>query len=314
MDARLLDAPPQSQLSDLARSHEAVASAIWQWWQVVRTERDRLPWRAATDPWHVLVSEMMLVQTQASRVAPRYLEFLERFPDVESCASASVGDILRAWAGLGYNRRAVQLQRCARVVVEEHAGQFPNTLAELLELPGVGPYVARAVLSFAFNAPVGVVDTNVGRVLARSFAGKALSRPAAQRLADSLVEPNRGREWNLAVMDLGALVCRSRTPLCGQCPIAKADLCAWRAAGDVDDPATGTATSSRPQSQFAGSDRQLRGRLIAAARAGEIPPTDIPAILGSVASERHERVIGGLVDDGLLVRRPGGTLALPSDT
>ena len=158
------------------------------------TSRRDLPWRRTRDPWAVLVSELMLQQTQVARVATRYEDFLARFPDPAACAASSVGDVVRAWAGLGYNRRAVHLHRTAGVVVERHSGALPGRLEALLALPGVGRYTARAVLAFAFEADVGLVETNTARVLARSFSGRRIPSPAAaQRLADEAVPP--GRAW-----------------------------------------------------------------------------------------------------------------------
>jgi A/G-specific adenine glycosylase len=153
------------------------------WWEA--TWRD-LPWRRTRDPWAVLVSEVMLQQTQVDRVVPRWHRFLARFPSAAACADAGVGPVVEEWAGLGYNRRAVSLHRCAVAVTAQHGGELPADLAGLLALPGIGPYTARAVLAFAFEADVAVVDTNVGRILART-SGRTLSAVEAQALADDLV-------------------------------------------------------------------------------------------------------------------------------
>ncbi|MDQ1430086.1 MAG: A/G-specific adenine glycosylase, partial [Actinomycetota bacterium] len=233
-----------------------------------------LPWRQTRDPWSVLVSELMLQQTQVPRVVPRWQAFLDRFPDATACASAPVGDVVLAWEGLGYNRRAVNLHRCAVQLVERHQGRLPADLGELLALAGVGPYTARAVLVFAFEHDIGLVDTTAGRFLARAGAGRALTAPEAQVLADALVPPGAGWAWGQAVFDLGALVCTRRAPACGACPIA--DSCAWAVAGwPAPDPVAGSAGISTRQSTFAGSDRQGRGRLVDALRRGPVATVDL---------------------------------------
>ena len=273
-----------------------------------RTRRD-LPWRRTRDPWAVLVSELMLQQTQVARVAPRWAAFLRRFPTPADCARAPVGDVVRAWAGLGYNRRAVSLHRLAAVVVERHAGRLPDELAPLMALPGVGPYTARAVLAFAFERDVGVVDTNAARVLART-AGRRLGASEMQRRADELVPRHRGWAWNQAVLDLGATVCTRSAPRCGQCPVAA--LCRWHAAGRAGpDPAAGSAGVSKAQSTFAGSDRQGRGRLVDAIRLGPVAGQDLAAAAGWPDDPaRAARVAAGLVADGLAVEE-AGALRLP---
>ncbi|HEX3620953.1 MAG TPA: A/G-specific adenine glycosylase, partial [Acidimicrobiales bacterium] len=183
-----------------------------------RARRD-LPWRRTRDPWAVLVSELMLQQTQVPRVVPRFGSFLDRFPTPAACASAPAADVVRAWAGLGYNRRALNLHRAATAVVERHDGAVPRTLAALVALPGVGPYTARAVLAFAYEVDVGVVEVNSARVLARAVAGRRLSAAEAQALADGLVPPGDGWAWNSAMLDLGATVCTKAAPACDACPL-----------------------------------------------------------------------------------------------
>src|SRR5271166_381774 len=173
----------------------ALAASVCRWGE--RHRRD-LPWRSTRDPWRVLVSEVMLQQTPVVRVVPRYAEFLDAYPTPASCAAAPLADVLVRWEGLGYHRRAVHLHGTARAVVERHGGEVPATLPELLALPGVGAYTARAVLVFAFEAAVGVVDTNVGRVLARAVAGRALAGGEAQALADRLVPRRRPWTFNQA--------------------------------------------------------------------------------------------------------------------
>lgn len=272
---------------------------VLDWW----TARGRdLPWRATRDPWAVLVCEVMAQQTQAERVAVRWGPFLERFPTPAACAAAPVGDVLRAWSGLGYNRRAVALHACATAVVERHGGALPRSLDDLLALPGIGPYTARAVAAFAFEDDHGVVDTNTARVHAR-WAGRPLAARAVQAVADDSVPAGRAWAWNQALLDLGATVCRRRAPACGSCPVV--DGCAWAVAGwPAPDPADGTYGVSGGQSRFAGSDRQGRGRLVEALRAGPVPQAALAATMGWPDDpERAERVAATVVRDGLAVRR-----------
>lgn len=253
----------------------------------------------------------MLQQTQVSRVAERYGPFLAAFPTPAATAAAPVGALLAAWVGLGYNRRAVQLHRAATVMVERHGGAVPADLPGLLALPGVGPYTARAVLAFAHGADVGVLDTNAARILARAVAGRPLGGREAQALADELVPPGDGWAWNQAMLDLGATCCRSRNPACGICPVA--GQCSWAAAGhQPPDPARASAGTSRPQAAFAGSDREGRGRLVAALAAGPVAPSALAAAAGWPDDPtRAERVAAGLVADGLACRGGDGVLVLP---
>jgi A/G-specific adenine glycosylase len=275
-----------------------------------RTRRD-LPWRRTRDPWAVLVSELMLQQTQVARVVPRYEAFLGSFPTPGACAAGSVGDVVTHWAGLGYNRRAVNLHRTATLVVAEHGGRLPDDLDRLLRLPGIGPYTARAVLAFAWERDVGVVDTNAGRVLAR-VTGRALTGGEVQERADAAVPAGHGWAWNQAVLDLGATVCTSRSPRCGDCPLAP--RCSWRRAGNIEpDPARGSAGTSAGQSTFEGSDRQGRGRLVEALRRQDrIAPDDLAAAAGWPDDPiRTAEAVASLLTDGLAVERPDGSLTLP---
>jgi A/G-specific adenine glycosylase len=288
----------------------ALQAGLIGWWAA--SGRD-LPWRATRDPWAVLISELMLQQTQVSRVRERWPEFLEAFPSPAACAEAPVGDVVRAWAGLGYNRRAVNLHRAACAVVERHGGELPDDLAALLALPGVGPYTARAVLVFAFERDVGLVDTNAGRFVSRAGAGRPLAAGEAQALADSLVPEGMAWAWGSAVFDLGALVCRRRVPACSACPVV--GECAWARAGwpEPDPVAAGSAGISGGQAPFAGSDRQGRGRLVDALRAGAVPVDRLPSATGWPDDpDRATRVAATLVADGLATWSPdGSSLQLP---
>lgn len=268
-------------------------------------ERGRsLPWRDSRDPWEILVAETMLQQTRVSRVIDRWRRFLLRFPDVSTCAGAAVGEVIDEWVGLGYNRRAVNLHRTSLVIATEHGGRFPTALPVLLAMPGIGPYTARAIRVFAFELDDAVLDTNVARVLART-AGASLPRTAAQHLADRLVPPGRGWAWNQAMLDVGALHCSARRPVCAGCPFAA--RCRWQLDGCPEpDPATGSAAVSTPQSRFAGSDREGRGRLVAALRPGPVGEAQLAAVMGwPDDAERARKVAATVVADGLAVQQAG---------
>ena len=279
-------------------SSAVVVADVLEWAEA--TTRD-LPWRRTRDPWAVLVSEFMLQQTQVDRVVPKFETFMGRFPTPESCATADQADVVRLWAGLGYDRRARHLHQAARVVASSHCGRIPDSFEALLELPGVGPYTARAVLVFAFEHDAAVVDTNVGRVLAR-LHGRTLAWAEAQRLADALVPAGMGWTWNQAMLDLGATICRKRSPRCDVCPVATS--CAWQGSGD--DPAVGSAGTSSPQSRFEGSDRQGRARLVHSLRHEPLPVAKAGETVGWVDEpDRVARALAGLVADGLVVEVDG---------
>jgi A/G-specific adenine glycosylase len=278
----------------------AIQRSVLAWSQSALRE---LAWRTTRDPWSVLVSEMMLQQTQVARVALAYPRFLARFPTVDACAGASQAELLEAWQGLGYNRRARHLHGIARAVVDRHGGTFPSDLQALLRLPGIGPYTARALLAFAFEQDVGVVDVNVGRVLARTEGGQ-LDRRRVQELADRVVPIGQGWRWNQALLDLGATVCVRRAPGCASCPLRTS--CRWRTWGGPD-PALGSAGESGRQSRFEGSDRQGRGRLLRALLRGPVADADLAAECGWPGQRsRAARVAQGLVRDGLARPVPHG--------
>jgi A/G-specific adenine glycosylase len=269
-----------------------------------------LPWRATRDPYRVLVAEVLAQQTQAARAAAAWPRFLERFPDVAALAAATPAEVLRAWQGLGYNRRALALRATAQAVVER--GGWPDTVEGLAALPGIGPYTARAVACFALGLQVAPVDTNVARVLTRALTGDDPSQlgPAArQRLADAAMPPGRAWEWSSALMDVGALHCRPR-PRCEGCPLAP--RCRWRALG-----AAAPASRARAQPPFRTSDRRWRGavvRALAAAPAG----LDADKLATAVEAEAAGRPAGwfdGLLSrlegEGLIARSPDGRVHLP---
>ena len=262
-----------------------------------------LPWRAPDrTAWGVLVSEVMLQQTPVARVTPRWHEWLERWPTPADLAAAPTADVLRAWDRLGYPRRALRLQQAAVEIVARHGGRVPTTEAELRALPGVGEYTAAAVVAFAFGGRSVVLDTHVRRVLARALGGEALPAPSltvAERARAAEVVPAdaaTAAAWNAAAMELGALICTSRAPACERCPVA--DRCAWLAAGRPADP----HAARRRTQPWHGTDRQLRGRVMAALRAASGPVAAGDLGLG----DGTDRVLAGLVADGLVEAAPGG--------
>jgi A/G-specific adenine glycosylase len=262
--------------------------------------RRDLPWRRTRDPWAVLVSEVMLQQTQVARVVPAWRSFLERWPTVSALAAAELADVLVAWQGLGYPRRARALWALARRVEAEHGGAIPSDPVALLALPGVGPYTARAVLAFAFEADgVGVLDTNTARVLARAVAGRRMARSEAQALADALSPPGGSWWWNQAMLDLGALHCAPARPRCATCPLLT--TCRWVASGGPD-PATGSAGVSVRQAPFRGSDRQVRGAILRALGAGPLRGDELEAAVRPVCDDprRVVRLLDALAADGLV--------------
>ncbi|WP_420446642.1 A/G-specific adenine glycosylase [Candidatus Poriferisodalis sp.] len=268
--------------------------ALITWWAA---ERRDLPWRRTHDPWLVLVSEVMLQQTQVERVLPYFESFVERWPTPQRCAEAALSEVLAAWQGLGYPRRARNLRRTATLITQRHGGEVPSGLDDLGDLPGIGPYTARAVQAFAFGIDTGVVDTNVGRILAR-WTGHRLTASQAQRIADELVPAGEGWSWNQAMMDLGNRICTKRTPRCRDCPVRK--WCAW-AGSQGPDPADRSAGVSTRQAPYEGSDRQARGRLLAALSECEIGRAHAAAAMDLEHDEiRVQRLVSELIAEGLI--------------
>lgn len=263
-----------------------------------------LPWRRTRDPWAILVSEVMLQQTQVARVIPRWHSFLERFPTPEACAAGSLGDVLREWQGLGYPRRARNLHATAGEVTA--AGGFPRDLAGLLALPGIGQYTARALLAFAFELDAAVVDTNIARVYARVM-GERLTPKRVQAIADEASPSGDAWVWNQCLMDLGAVLCRPASPGCVDCPVRPS--CAWAGDETVPDPAVGSSGVSGTQSRFEGSDRQARGRLMKALNEGPVVRSSVARLMRRDA-ETAERLVGALVSEGLC-ELDGDTIRLP---
>lgn len=289
--------------------HHTLHAPVLDWYD---THQRPLPWRdPATTPWGVLVSEVMAQQTPVARVAPVWHEWMTRWPTPADLAAAAPGDAVREWGRLGYPRRALRLHECAGAIVERHGGVVPQDEGELLALPGIGAYTAAAVRAFAFGRRSVVVDTNVRRVEARAVTGTqypAASLSAAeQRLAASLVPDDdaTAARWSVAVMELGAIVCTARAPRCGDCPLV--GDCAWVAAGrpEHDGP-------PRRGQAWAGTDRQVRGRLLQIVRDahGPVPLADLRAAWPDDDTKRM-RCLDGLVADGLLEPLAGDRFALP---
>jgi A/G-specific adenine glycosylase len=267
-----------------------------------------LPWRRDTSGWSVLVSEVMLQQTPVNRVLPVFEAWMQRWPTPSALAADSPGDAVRAWGRLGYPRRALRLHQAAVAITERHGGEVPADHAALLALPGVGEYTAAAVASFAFGQRHVVLDTNVRRVLARVVEGRAFPAPsvtAAERATAASVLPEvDAHRWAAATMELGAVVCSARAPRCDDCPVA--DLCRWRAAGYPEHDG-----SPRRGQAWHGTDRQVRGRLMAVLRDADGP---VPGALLDAAwpdAQQRERCLDSLVADGLVDPVGDGAYALP---
>lgn len=302
MAARTQSSPSISSGHDLVRP-------VLAWYE--RTARD-LPWRAPdVSPWAVLVSEIMLQQTPVVRVLAVYAAWLERWPTPAALAVDSPGDAVRMWGKLGYPRRALRLHECARDLASRFGGRVPDDVDDLLSLPGIGAYTARAVAAFAFGQRHPVVDTNVRRVVARAVAGRGDAGPPSTTRDLATVEallparPARAARFSVALMELGALVCVARTPRCAACPIT--DRCAWLAAGS---PAY-AGPVVRPQ-RFTGTDRQVRGLLLDVLRAADRPVGKTKLDLAWGDPVQRERALGSLVADGLIDPQPDGRYALPT--
>lgn len=270
-----------------------------------------LPWRRpGTDAWAVLVSEVMLQQTPVARVEPVWRDWMDRWPTPAALAAVPPADVIRAWGKLGYPRRALRLRETAAALVERHAGRVPDDVAALEALPGIGTYTARAVACFGHGQPQPVVDTNVRRVVARLVHGQAEAGNArAADLTDiaalAPADASRAARFSVAAMELGALVCVARSPRCGACPVR--DRCAWRLAGSP--PHDGPA---RPVQKFAGTDRQVRGRLLDVLRAAH-GPVDAAALEPAWDDAiQRGRCLDSLLTDGLVEQTSDSLFRLPT--
>ncbi len=266
-----------------------------------------MPWRETDDPYRILISEIMLQQTQVERVRTKYIEFLKKFPNTETLARASLGDVLRVWSGLGYNRRAKFLHECAKIVAKDHGGKFPDTFTELDALPGIGMSTAGALLAFSFGESTPMIDTNIRRILVRVFFTKKMSRqnfdkfPSDKVLYDfasALIPAGKGRAWNYAMLDLGASLCSARSHSV-DCPLLELH-------GKVDD-----FVYKKPQKKFAGSRRYYRGQVLK--HLSHEVNTTSQALSKRLKLNKGE--IAAILDDLLkekLVLRRGAKVSLPS--
>jgi A/G-specific adenine glycosylase len=274
--------------------------------------RRELPWREPdVSPWQILVSEFMLQQTPVARVLSIWPDWVRRWPTPSATAAASAADVLRAWGKLGYPRRAKRLHECATVIAREYDDIVPDDVDALLSLPGVGSYTARAIACFAYRRPVPVVDTNVRRVVARAVHGLAdAGAPSAARddadVSALLPDDERAPTFSVALMELGAIVCTARAPRCGLCPLRE---CAWRRAGYP--PAQGPA---RRVQTYAGTDRQVRGRLLDVLRAKDAPVTRAELdVAWLIDTAQRDRALDSLLSDGLVTRTADGRFALAGE-
>ena len=285
------------------------AKELLDWYD--RSSRD-LPWREpGVSAWQILVSEFMLQQTPVSRVLPIWTDWVRRWPTPSATAAASAADVLRAWGKLGYPRRAKRLHECAIVIARDHGDRVPEDVDTLLTLPGVGSYTARAIACFAYGQSVPVVDTNVRRVVARAVHGLAdAGAPSATRdhadVSALLPEDGTAPKFSVALMELGATVCTARAPRCGLCPLGR---CGWRHAGYP--PAQGPA---RRVQTYAGTDRQVRGRLMDVLRANDSPVTraDLDVAWLTDTAQR-DRALYSLLADGLVTQTRDGRFALAGE-
>jgi len=274
---------------------------VLDWYQ---ENKRALPWRN-TSPWGVLVSEFMLQQTPVQRVLPQWHRWMELWPTPADLAAASLSDALREWGRLGYPRRAKRLHQCAQVIVTNHGGEVPASLNELRALPGIGEYTAAAIRAFAFKESEVVLDINIRRLYARCWSGIATPTNAPnnseRELAKNLIPVGDDGRWAAATMELGALICKARTPLCSHCPLA--DICTWRALGYPQ-----SEVEKRTSAQWQGSDRQCRGVIMNALReAPEVRKQELAKLWGD--RSQYEKAIASLLDDGLIEKR-GSNYAL----
>ncbi|GCE13026.1 A/G-specific adenine glycosylase [Tengunoibacter tsumagoiensis] len=309
-----------SPVPSLAPEHiSRVNTGLLQWY--AQKQRD-LPWRTTSDPYAVLVSEIMLQQTQVDRVLPKYQQFLTAFPTLEALAAAPTADVISVWVPLGYNRRAVSLQSIAQQVISRYAGRIPDTIDELLTLKGIGRYTAGAVACFAYRKQVATVDTNIRRVLHRLFLGLEHPEPKVNdaqmlTLAEQVLPPGEAYPWNQALMDLGATVCTSNNPLCMNCPL-QTECIAYAEMSQHSLFPSGAVlrqlrkvAEKKPRYQaqpFTSSNRYFRGRIVDLLRS--LPPEErlplstlgplIKADFSSAQEDWLQKIVTGLVKDGLL--------------
>lgn len=316
MPSRSSSFSPQLAPDDITRVHTALLS----WYSA---EKRDLPWRSTSDPYAILVSEIMLQQTQVDRVLPKYEQFLSLFPTLSALATASTADVISAWVPLGYNMRAVRLQAIARQVIAEHNGRIPEDIDQLLTLKGIGRYTAGAIACFAYHRQVATVDTNIRRVLHRIFLGldepPRLNDGQMLELAEQVLPAGKAYDWNQALMDLGATICSSGNPRCQSCPLqasckAYAEMAqhslfpsgqVLRQLRKVAEQKAGYQSRSQP---FTSTNRYFRGRIVDTLRS--VPPEQRISLeaLGPKIKPTFEEgdlpwlkdIVAGLAKDGLL--------------
>ena len=267
---------------------------LLEWYQ--QNKRD-LPWRKTT-PWGVLMSEFMLQQTPVHRVLPQWQRWIELWPTPADLAAAPLSDALREWGRLGYPRRAKRLHQCAEIIVRDHNGEVPENIAELRALPGIGEYTAAAIAAFAFGKSELVLDINIRRVYARCWQGKSAptSSPnnSERELARGLIPPGDDGRWAAATMELGALICKARAPLCEECPLQ--DQCLWRSIGYPE------VAEVKKSATWHGSDRQCRGVIMQALRENnELHERDLITLWSDPS--QYEKALTSLINDGLIEKR-----------
>jgi A/G-specific adenine glycosylase len=308
-------APKRNRLHPLpAFDRKKLSHSLLSWF---REDRRSLPWRKTGDPYRILVSEIMLQQTQVSRVAPKYVEFMRRFPTVTALARARAGDVIRVWSGLGYNVRALRLRRVAQLLIDRYDGKVPSDPSALIKLPGVGKYTANAIAVFAFNRDVPVVDTNIHRVLSRVYSKMRspdgrIPEPKVWEIAERVFPRGHSRVWTLALMDLGAIVCTADRPACSICPVKR--VC--RSAFALYEERRRRKTVRREPSHDGIPNRIYRGKVVEALRrvngSGSIELRDLGYSIKTTFRRSEERwlrsILDGLQRDGLVrmtVRRSG---------
>ncbi|OJI02239.1 A/G-specific adenine glycosylase [Corynebacterium diphtheriae] len=293
-----------------ANNVENIPQTLTEWY---RKNARSIVWRTPqTSAWGVLLSEVMSQQTPVARVEPIWVDWMRRWPTPADFAQAGKDEVLRAWDRLGYPRRALRLHECAQQIVERHGGEVPHDVEQLLALPGIGDYTARAVAAFAFGQRVAVVDTNVRRVHHRVYQGIYLAGNASKRElreVEALLPHDNAPEFSVALMELGALVCQT-TPQCDRCPLKQ--QCRWIALGRPMPSAEETAKAKKRVQKFVGTDRQVRGLIMAVLRNAEAPvPQSAIDVVWPDAAQRS-RALFSLLDDGLATQNEAGLFSLPT--
>lgn len=293
-----------------ANNVENIPQILTEWY---RKNARSIVWRTPqTSAWGVLLSEVMSQQTPVARVEPIWVDWMRRWPTPADFAQAGKDEVLRAWDRLGYPRRALRLHECAQQIVERHGGEVPHDVEQLLALPGIGDYTARAVAAFAFGQRVAVVDTNVRRVHHRVYQGIYLAGNASKRElreVEALLPHDNAPEFSVALMELGALVCQT-TPQCDRCPLTQ--QCRWIALCRPMPSAEETAKAKKRVQKFVGTDRQVRGLIMAVLRNAEAPvPQSAIDVVWPDAAQRS-RALFSLLDDGLATQNEAGLFSLPT--